>query len=117
MRQATAQIVEGLSFVFWAFGTWWIPLLIVLGLWRHVRHQWPLTYEASLWTIVFPLGMYSVATSSFGTAANLGFMAPLGRFTLRVAVGAWAAVAVAMVVRFASRSGTRQAPSTPTAAQ
>jgi tellurite resistance protein TehA-like permease len=58
VRQATAQLVEGFSFVFWAFGTWWIPLLILLGLWRHVRRQWPLTYEASLWTVVFPLGMY-----------------------------------------------------------
>ena len=76
VRQATAQMVKGFSFVFWAFGTWWIPLLILLGVWRHVRRQWPLTYEPSLWSIVFPLGMYSVATSSLGKAVNLGFMTP-----------------------------------------
>ena len=76
VRQATAQMVKGFSFVFWAFGTWWIPLLILLGVWRHVRRQWPLTYEPSLWSIVFPLGMYSVATSSLGNAVNLGFMTP-----------------------------------------
>jgi tellurite resistance protein TehA-like permease len=35
--RATAGLVEGFSFAFWAFGTWWIPLLIVLGFWRHVR--------------------------------------------------------------------------------
>ena len=41
VRQATAEMVKGFSFVFWAFGTWWIPLLILLGVWRHVRRQWP----------------------------------------------------------------------------
>ncbi len=116
VRQATAQMVKGFSFVFWAFGTWWIPLLILLGVWRHVRRQWPLTYEPSLWSIVFPLGMYSVATSSLGNAVNLGFMTPLSRFMLWVAVAAWAAVSVAMVVRFARRSGKPQAPSTRVAA-
>jgi hypothetical protein len=25
-------------------------LLVVLGIWRHVRHHWPLTYEPTLWT-------------------------------------------------------------------
>ena len=109
-------MVKGFSFVFWAFGTWWIPLLILLGVWRHVRRQWPLTYEPSLWSIVFPLGMYSVATSSLGKAVNLGFMTPLSRFMLWVAVAARAAVSVAMVVRFARRSGTTQVPSTPVAA-
>ena len=117
VRQATAETVEGLSFVFWAFGTWWIPLLILLGFWRHVRRQWPLTYDPSLWTVVFPVGMYSVATSSFGKAANLGFMAPVGRFMLWVAVAAWAAVAVAGVVRLAARPGTPEAPSRSTSAR
>jgi tellurite resistance protein TehA-like permease len=37
--------VRGTCFVFWSFGTWWIPLLVVLGLWRHVLGQWPLKYE------------------------------------------------------------------------
>ncbi len=64
--KATAGFVEGFSFALWAFGTWWIPLLVVLGIWRHLRHHWPLTYEPALWSVVFPLGMYSVATLTFG---------------------------------------------------
>ena len=39
--------------------------------------------------MVFPLGMYSVATLSFGKAAHLAFMEPLARFML------WVAVAIA----------------------
>ena len=103
VRHATAGVVEGFSFVLWAFGTWWIPLLVVLGLWRHVRRHWPLTYEPTLWSVVFPLGMYSVATLSFGKVADLSFMEPISRFMLWGAVAAWVAVAVAFVVRLIRR--------------
>jgi tellurite resistance protein TehA-like permease len=96
---ATAGFTEGFSFAMWAFGTWWIPLLIILGLWRHVRRQWPLTYEPGLWSIVFPLGMYSVATLTFGEAARLAFMHPIARVMIWVAVAAWVLVAAAFLVR------------------
>ena len=93
--RATGGFVEGFSFALWAFGTWWIPLLIIFSLWRHVRRRWPLSYEPALWSVVFPLGMYSVATLSFGKAAQLSFMEPLARFMFWVAVAAWIAVAAA----------------------
>jgi tellurite resistance protein TehA-like permease len=97
--KAAAGFVEGFSFALWAFGTWWIPLLVVLGIWRHVRHHWPLTYEPGLWSVVFPLGMYSVATLEFGKAAHLAFMEPLSRFMFWVALAAWLAVTAAAVAR------------------
>jgi len=97
--RATAGFVEGFSYALWAFGTWWIPLLVILGFWRHVRHHWPLTYEPTLWSVVFPLGMYSVATLSFGKAANLAFMESLSRFMFWVAVADWVLVAAAFLAR------------------
>lgn len=97
--RATTGFVEGFSFALWTFGTWWIPLLIVLGLWRHVRRHWPLSYEPTLWSVVFPLGMYSVATLSYGKVAHLGFMEPVSRFMFWVAVAAWVAVSVAFAGR------------------
>jgi tellurite resistance protein TehA-like permease len=99
--RATAGFIEGFTFALWAFGTWWIPLLVILGLWRHVRRHWPLTYEPTLWSVVFPLGMYSVATLTFGKDARLTFMEPLARFMLWVALAAWALVAAAFLVRVA----------------
>jgi tellurite resistance protein TehA-like permease len=97
--RAVAGFVEGFCFALWAFGTWWIPLLFVLGIWRHFRHHWPLTYEPALWSVVFPLGMYSVATLTFGKVAHLAFMEPLSRFMLWVALAAWVAVAAAFIAR------------------
>src|SRR5690348_16886894 len=52
--RVTAGFVEGFSYALWAFGTWWIPLLVILGCWRHVRQRWPLTYEPPLWSVVKP---------------------------------------------------------------
>jgi tellurite resistance protein TehA-like permease len=100
---ATAGFVEGFTFAMWAFGTWWIPLLIILGVWRHLRRQWPLSYEPALWSVVFPLGMYSVATLTFGKAARLAFMEPIARVMLWVAVVAWVLVAAAFITRLAAR--------------
>jgi tellurite resistance protein TehA-like permease len=108
--RATAGFVEGFSYALWAFGTWWIPLLVVLGFWRHFRHHWPLTYEPALWSVVFPLGMYSVATLSFGKAADLAFMKPLSRFMLWVAVAAWVLVAAAFLARVSARPRSRRRP-------
>ena len=99
--RATTGFVEGFTFALWAFGTWWIPLLVILGLWRHVRRHWPLAYEPTLWSVVFPLGMYSVATFTFGKVAHLAFMQPLARFMFWVAVAAWALVAAAFLTRLA----------------
>ena len=105
--RATAGFVEGFSYALWAFGTWWIPLLVMLGFWRHVRHHWPLTYEPGLWSVVFPLGMYSVATLSFGKVAHLAFMEPLSRFMFWVAVAAWVLVAGAFLVRLTRQPSRR----------
>jgi tellurite resistance protein TehA-like permease len=115
--RAVAGFVEGFSFALWAFGTWWVPLLIVLGIWRYSRHHWPLAYEPALWSVVFPLGMYSVATLAYGQVAHLAFMVPLSRFMLWVAVAAWVMVAAAFLARLVRRPGGRASapPAAPAA--
>ena len=113
---AIAGFVKGTCMVFWSFGTWWIPLLIVLGLWRHVRRHWPLRYEPALWTVVFPIGMYGVATWSFGKADGLSFMEPLSRAVLWVAIAVWLLVAAAGLARLARRPASARSASDLTGA-
>lgn len=84
--------VVGLSVVLWAFGTWWIPLLVLLGIWRYVLRRYPRTYEPRLWNVVFPLGMYTVASWTLGQTAGLGFMAAVARVWVWVGFAAWVAV-------------------------
>jgi tellurite resistance protein TehA-like permease len=56
--------------------------------------------------VVFPLGMYSVSTLTFGKAAHLTFMEPLAPFMIWVAFAAWVLVAAAFLARLTRRSGT-----------
>ncbi|TDO44187.1 tellurite resistance protein TehA-like permease [Kribbella sp. VKM Ac-2571] len=97
MVAATRELIAGLAVVFWAFATWLMPVLVAAGWWRHVRRHVPLRYDATLWSIVFPLGMYAVAGIYLGRADHLPVVEAVGRGELWAAVAAWAVVFVAMI--------------------
>lgn len=91
-------LIDGITLIVWAWGTWWIPLLILFGAWKHVICRIPLSYSPALWSLVFPLGMYSVATFRFSLATQFPFLGYLGREFVWVAILAWLLTASAMVV-------------------
>jgi tellurite resistance protein TehA-like permease len=108
-------VVAGLAVVLWAFGTWLIPLLVAFGVWRHGRHRVRLAYLPSFWSIVFPLGMYAVASMTLGTVAGLPIVEAIGRAWTVVAVAAWLLVFIAMcraLLQSAARS-PRGVPAAP----
>ena len=81
--------VKGLSLWFWATATWWIPLLLLLGLWRHVLQRVPILYDVQYWSMVFPLGMYAAATIRLIEATSWQFLRSLATGAGLVAVLAW----------------------------
>lgn len=97
MVNATRGLVAGTSVLFWCFATWLIPPLVAAGWWRHRTHRVPLTYDATLWSMVFPLGMYAVAGIYLGKADHLPVVGTIGYVELWVALAVWVAVGVAMV--------------------
>lgn len=97
MVDATRGLIAGVSVVFWAFGTWLIPVLVAAGWWRHVTHRVPLRYEPALWSFVFPLGMYGVAGHYLGLADHLGIVTDIGHDETWVALAAWALTFAAML--------------------
>jgi tellurite resistance protein TehA-like permease len=104
LSAAVHAVLAGLSVMLWAFGTWLIPLLVVLGVWRHVVRRVPLTYEPGMWSIVFPVGMYAVASHELGTALNVSWLVTLGRDAAWPALATWTAVFVAMIATLLRRS-------------
>lgn len=98
IMQVTTMVVAGLTFVLWAFGMWWVPLLVIFGVWRHLIGGVPLRYEHGLWSIVFPLGMFSVASMHFGRAANLSIVAGIGQVGTFVAGVVWLVAFAAMIL-------------------
>ena len=94
---ATSTFVSGFTYILWAFGTWWIPLLVVFGLWRHVSRGEPARYETGLWSIVFPLGMYSTASMLYGREMDLPLLVNVGQIGTWIAGLVWLTVVVAMV--------------------
>jgi tellurite resistance protein TehA-like permease len=81
--------LKGFTVFYWATGTWWIPMLLVLGVWRHLVRRFPLRYDPLYWGAVFPLGMYTVATKQMAVALELPFLAPLPPVVFAVALAAW----------------------------
>lgn len=96
------HFLAGFTLFFWAAGTWWIPLLAVLFAWRHLLGRTPLRYDVQYWSLVFPLGMYSVATHAYAQANRLDFLLPLARVAGYVAMAAWALTAIGFARRLAA---------------
>jgi tellurite resistance protein TehA-like permease len=88
--ETLSPFLKGFTIFFWATGTWWIPMLVILAAWRHLYRKFPLRYEPSYWGTVFPLGMYAACTYEMAHAMNLDFLVPAAHVFVYVALLAWA---------------------------
>jgi len=90
-----APVILGVTFLAWAIASWWIPLLLVLDIWKFLTGDiegrppvWVIlvpwsrlalgrrlhTYDSTAWGRVFPMGMYTSCTlnlAGIGTFSTL----------------------------------------------
>lgn len=89
--------LKGFTIFYWATATWWIPMLLILGFWRHVWQRFPLTYNPLYWGAVFPLGMYTVCTYRMADVMALPFLDGMSTVFFPIALVAWVATFVGLL--------------------
>ncbi|MEP6800707.1 MAG: tellurite resistance/C4-dicarboxylate transporter family protein [Acidobacteriota bacterium] len=95
----------GMTLFFWATATWWIPMLVILGFWRHVARRFPLTYSPLYWGAVFPLGMYTVCTYRLAAVAGAPFLLIIPKVLVFIALAAWSLSFAGLIRSLARRPG------------
>jgi tellurite resistance protein TehA-like permease len=111
LLQSMLPFMRGLTLMWWATATWWIPMLVSLGVWRHAFRKFPLRYDPLYWGAVFPLGMYTVATTRLSAAIEAPFLTAIPRATVWIALAAWALAAAGLAASLITRG--RAKPSHP----
>jgi tellurite resistance protein TehA-like permease len=94
--------LKGMTLLFWATATWWIPMLVTLGVWRHVIRRFPLRYDPLYWGAVFPLGMYTVCTYRLGEAFQMPALLTTARVVVWIALIGWTAAFLGLIGSVAS---------------
>jgi tellurite resistance protein TehA-like permease len=97
--------LKGFTVFYWATGTWWIPMLVILGIWRYGYRRFPFEYDPLYWGAVFPLAVYTVSTYRMAEAMQLDFLYVIPRAFFFVALTAWLATFVALLRWAAARLG------------
>ena len=98
------SFLKGFTVFYWATGTWWIPMLLLLGVWRYVYKRFPLRYDPLYWGAVFPLGMYAASTHEMAQAMGLGFLTVVGQVFLYASMAAWTAAFVGLLRQLVGRA-------------
>jgi tellurite resistance protein TehA-like permease len=114
LARATSARIDGLAPVIeagvvaaWATSTFWFPLMIAIGVWRHLVRRIPLRYHPSYWAMVFPLGMYGASTYRMRAAIELTALGWLPPLTFAIALVAWTATAAGLAATWLPRLTSR----------
>jgi tellurite resistance protein TehA-like permease len=90
--------VAPFTLLLWATSTFWIPLLVILFIWKEMQRG-PHGYDPGLWSAVFPLGMYVAATHNYAIVARAPFLDSIPQSLFWIALLAWTLTFIGMWVQ------------------
>ena len=98
------SFIRSVNGILWTFATILLPLLILMEGWKYFVYKEPLQYSPALWSMVFPMGMYTMATYLI----SLSFESPLIQkaipYALWTALFFWVWVGIGMLKSFVKES-------------
>jgi tellurite resistance protein TehA-like permease len=89
LLRSILPFLKGFTIFYWATATWWIPMLVILAIWRHAVKRFPLVYDPLYWGAVFPIGMYTTSTFQLAGALETPFLLAIPNVFIFVALTAW----------------------------
>lgn len=95
-------VIDSMALITWAWASWWIPLLVLISAWKHIIHKIPLRYDPRQWSIVFPIGMYTVASIQLSLAAEFDPLHWISHIMVWVAIIVWSLLMIALFRRVAA---------------
>lgn len=101
------SFIQAFTLFFWAFASWWIPLLFLMFAYRHFIARVPLQYDPQYWSMVFPLGMYGVCTFTYAAITGFSFLKPISALFVILALGTWVIVLIGLFIEMFS-AGKKQ---------
>jgi tellurite resistance protein TehA-like permease len=108
-----APFVDGLTIMCWSMATWWIPILLILTLWKHIQGRVRLSYSPEYWSLVFPLGMYTACTAKLSETFHLHFLLVIPHYFIYLAFAAWLMTffgLIKFIINFLFNDGVVNAP-------
>lgn len=87
----------GFTLFFWAIATWWIPLLLLLDIWRFFTRRGFSPYDPEEWGMVFPIGMYTVCTFQLSNIPGMELVLYIPDITIYAALAAWTLACIGLL--------------------
>ena len=91
--------IDSVALLSWAWATWWIPLLVIISFWKHAVKKVPLRYDPRHWSVVFPIGMYTVSSVQLSLASEVDPLHQVSHVMIWVAIALWALLTIALLRR------------------
>ena len=95
--------IRGMTLLAWASASWWMPMLFLLWIWRHLLKGCSLAYDPAYWGMVFPLGMYCACTATLADALDFEGITLISRIIMAFALPAWLATFAGMLLSTGKR--------------
>jgi len=89
--------IDGVTMLMWAWAAWLIPLLLMIDIWKHRIHREPIAYTPLFWGLVFPLGMFALASARLSLASDFALLRDVSYVMVWIALVAWTVTALGLV--------------------